>query len=135
MVTPLPTSATAAEAALTWKTYSVRGTEKAELLRFITDGLVLRGCRILDEPNPSRAPFYIVFETPAGERQGVLAYARKRRAASGYWDAKLARNIARDKLQSAQLFEMGWALLVIWECESVREEELRQRLVEFLSPA
>ena len=58
-----------------WKTYSVRRADKEPLLRFILEALEMRGCRVLHASDANRAPFYIVFETPAGERHGLLAYA------------------------------------------------------------
>lgn len=61
--------------ALQWKIYSVQRNEKAALLKFIVDGLGMRGCRAISASDPRNAPFYIVFETPAGERQAILAYA------------------------------------------------------------
>ncbi len=33
------------------------------------------GCRIIHRPPPDRAPFVLTFETPSGERAGVVAYA------------------------------------------------------------
>jgi hypothetical protein len=71
----LPDSSAGIAAALEWKTYRVRRRDKAALLKFIPDGLTVRGCRILSATDPGQAPFYIVFETPAGERHAVLAYA------------------------------------------------------------
>ncbi len=71
----IPESAVGLETALSWKTYNVRRAEKALLLRFIVDALRMRGCEVLYASDPARAPFYIVFETPAAERHGVLAYA------------------------------------------------------------
>lgn len=38
-------------------------------------GLRDAGCRILHEPDARRAPFLISFETPDGERIGIVAYA------------------------------------------------------------
>lgn len=35
-----------------------------------------------------------------------------------YWLPKLARNVERDNLAHARLQEMGWNVLVIWECET-----------------
>lgn len=71
----IPEAATGTEAPLSWKTYAVRASEKALLLRFVLQGLEARGCRVTASTDPGHAPFYIVFETPAGERQGVLVYA------------------------------------------------------------
>jgi hypothetical protein len=65
----------ALEGAFGWKSYSVQRSDKEPLLKFIIEGLKQRGCTIRHMPDPGRAPFYIVFETPAGERHGLLAYA------------------------------------------------------------
>lgn len=71
----LPESSIGAERAFGWKTYSVSPTDKAPLLGFLREGLEDRGCKILHASGPDRAPFYLVIETPGGERLGVLAYA------------------------------------------------------------
>jgi DNA (cytosine-5)-methyltransferase 1 len=71
----LPESAAGVESAINWKTYSVSRSGKEPLLKFILDALQMRGCSIVFASEPTEAPFYIVFETPAGERHGVLAYA------------------------------------------------------------
>jgi hypothetical protein len=61
--------------ALEWETYSVRRSGKEPLLRFLTEALEMRRCRVVYASDAGQAPFYIVFETPGGERHGVLAYA------------------------------------------------------------
>jgi hypothetical protein len=71
----LPESATGLAAACSWKTYSVSRAAKAPLMRFIADALRMRGCEVIFASDPARAPFYIVFDTPTGERHGLLAYA------------------------------------------------------------
>ncbi|MEQ8935612.1 MAG: hypothetical protein RIE56_07455, partial [Amphiplicatus sp.] len=63
------------EDALHWKTYPVRRRDKAPLLDFVITGLKERGCNVLYASEPDHAPFYVVFETPGGERQGILVYA------------------------------------------------------------
>lgn len=63
------------ESALSWISYSVGRTAKAPLLKFITSALEDRQCRILHASEPARAPFFIIFETRAGHRHGLLAYA------------------------------------------------------------
>lgn len=70
-----PESSVGVESAFSWKTYSVSRTDKAPLLAFMLEALEARGCQIVDSSKPNRAPFYIVFDTPSGERQAVLAYA------------------------------------------------------------
>lgn len=34
-----------------------------------------------------------------------------------YWHAKLARNVARDKCSFTKLTELGWKVIVVWECD------------------
>jgi len=61
--------------ALGWKVYSVSRSDKAPLLEFVTKALEARNCQIVFASQPNRAPFYVVFDTPAGDRQGLLIYA------------------------------------------------------------
>ena len=44
-------------------------------MRFIREALENSGCRILHEPDPSSAPYRFTFETPEGERLGIIVYA------------------------------------------------------------
>jgi|CXWL01.1.fsa_nt_gi hypothetical protein len=71
----VPESAIGSAGALSWKTYGVKRADKALLLKFIVDGLQDRGCKIVSTTDPAVAPFFIVTETPSGERQAILAYA------------------------------------------------------------
>jgi len=50
----------------------------------------------------------------------------------GYWGPKLARNIERDKSNISSLKNMGWEVLVIWECEASNEKALALQLRRFL---
>ncbi len=59
----------------TFKTYNVLRADREPLLRFMLDALIGSGCRIIHEPLPTEAPFRITFETPDGERIGIIAYA------------------------------------------------------------
>ncbi|MCI0640790.1 MAG: very short patch repair endonuclease [Gemmataceae bacterium] len=54
-----------------------------------------------------------------------------------YWVAKLARNAARDRKNRARLKRLGWKVLVVWECQTVRSkrETLTHRLLAFLQAA
>ena len=36
---------------------------------------------------------------------------------AGFWDAKFQYNIERDRRNYAKLEEMGWRVIIIWECE------------------
>ena len=52
---------------------------------------------------------------------------------SDYWRPKLEGNKQRDIENEAKLKEDGWNVLVVWECETVREEKLSKRLKRFLA--
>ena len=71
----IPESGVGFAKALDWRTYSVRSSDKEPLRRFILEALELRGCRVINASAPDRAPFYIVYETSDGQRNGLLAYA------------------------------------------------------------
>lgn len=60
---------------MNYRTYSVSRRAKAPLLRFMLEALEKEGCRILHEPSAGEAPFRVTFETPSGERMGIIAYA------------------------------------------------------------
>lgn len=38
-----------------------------------------------------------------------------------FWEAKFARNVARDQAAIAELEQMGWRAITIWECELKRD--------------
>jgi DNA mismatch endonuclease, patch repair protein len=45
-----------------------------------------------------------------------------------YWEAKIARNRARDEGQQAGLETLGWRVVIVWECEAKDTEALAARL-------
>jgi DNA mismatch endonuclease (patch repair protein) len=49
-----------------------------------------------------------------------------------FWNRKLDTNIERDKLFRRKLRSMGWKVLVIWQCETRRPENLLGKLERFL---
>jgi len=57
------------------RTYSVNAKAREPLVNFMTGALVGAGCKIIHSTRPDRAPFVIAFETPTGERIGIVAYA------------------------------------------------------------
>ena len=56
-------------------TYGVSPSDREPLIRFMVDSLQNQGCRVIFSPPPNRAPFRLTFETPQGERMGIVAYA------------------------------------------------------------
>lgn len=61
-------------------------------------------------------------------------HARLPSTRSEFWADKFARNKARDARDLARALAEGWETLVIWECETADEDELRERLAGFLGP-
>ena len=54
------------------------------------------------------------------------------RSRHDYWVPKLKRNVERDAQNLAALAELGWEMLVIWECETKDRLALAARLASFL---
>ncbi|MBI1867479.1 MAG: hypothetical protein HYS06_04190 [Methylocystis sp.] len=57
------------------RTYSVNPKARRPLVDFMTGALMAAGCKIIHSSPADRAPFVVVFETPTGERMGIVAYA------------------------------------------------------------
>ena len=57
---------------------------------------------------------------------------RKPQSNTGYWHAKLERNVKRDRQNVEQLIQSGWDVLTLWECEMKSADALLGRLREFL---
>jgi hypothetical protein len=64
-----------ADHTLPYTIYGVDRRHREPLLRFIHEALVASGCRVIHSSGADHAPFRISFETAAGERMGVIAYA------------------------------------------------------------
>lgn len=58
------------------------------------------------------------------------AYTPKSRV--DFWEKKFAENIKRDKRIKPVLLEMGWKVLIIWECQTKNENKLYDQLKSFL---
>jgi DNA mismatch endonuclease (patch repair protein) len=52
---------------------------------------------------------------------------------TGYWTTKLDRNRSRDLANRRRLRDLGWKVLVIWECELRKPERLRARVARFFA--
>lgn len=60
---------------------------------------------------------------------------RKPLSNQAYWLPKLERTIQRDIHSIGQLKELGWEILVVWECSIGDVNELTCRITTFLSPS
>ncbi len=56
------------------------------------------------------------------------AYTPKSRVA--FWMKKFAGNVTRDQRNEEALRNLGWQVLVIWECETRDEDHMGRRLAE-----
>lgn len=56
----------------------------------------------------------------------------KPRSNTDYWNAKLGRNIIRDRESERRLRELGWHVLVVWECETLEPGRLGVKLEKYL---
>lgn len=50
-----------------------------------------------------------------------------------YWEKKFARNVERDRRCLNAYREMGWTVLVIWECELRQKEQMVKKLRDYLA--
>jgi DNA mismatch endonuclease, patch repair protein len=58
------------------------------------------------------------------------AYSPKSRVE--FWEKKFEQNIDAHDKAMRELGQMGWRVLVIWECELVNLDKVKQRLTHFL---
>lgn len=49
-----------------------------------------------------------------------------------FWNKKLDKNIARDKINMEKIKELGWDVLVVWTCELKNMDTLKDKIVSFL---
>jgi len=66
-------------------------------------------------------------------RHEGCALARLPKSRLDFWIPKLQRNKCRDAEKQAQLEQMGWRFLVIWECEIKHKASLAMKIKSFLS--
>jgi len=50
-----------------------------------------------------------------------------------FWLAKFASNVERDRKVTLELRRRGLRVLTLWECETTDPEQLRAKLMRFLS--
>ena len=61
-------------------------------------------------------------------------YASTPKTRVDFWNEKFRKNVERDARQQRQLLEMGWRVVIVWECELRRPEELKERLKTIALP-
>lgn len=50
----------------------------------------------------------------------------------GFWHKKLKCNVDRDRKNRAELKRLGWHVIVIWECQTVKDKFPPRILAEFI---
>ncbi len=50
-----------------------------------------------------------------------------------FWDSKLDDTITRDKINQKKLRDLGWHVIVIWECEMKNLQQLETKLARLLN--
>lgn len=55
-------------------------------------------------------------------------YAYTPKSKMAFWTAKFSENIKRDSRKSRALSDLGWRVIVVWECELQNSDRLRRRL-------
>jgi DNA mismatch endonuclease (patch repair protein) len=66
-------------------------------------------------------------------RHAGCKLARLPKSRHEFWVPKLNSNQERDKKNQAILREMGWRVLVIWECQLKNTSETMRTVKEFLN--
>lgn len=61
-------------------------------------------------------------------RHPYCRYATTPKTRQEYWLPKFMANVERDARKEAQLRELGWRVLIVWECETRDRGELMTRL-------
>lgn len=65
---------------------------------------------------------------------GHMRCPRSKRPSSRreFWQKKLDGNIERDKRYRRELRQLGWKVLVVWECETKAPNRLSKKLERFM---
>ena len=50
-----------------------------------------------------------------------------------YWSEKFERNRMRDERNRLELEDLGWQVLIVWECETRRPDQLKRAIRSFLA--
>ena len=67
-------------------------------------------------------------------RHGRCRYAYTPKSRIAFWTKKFADNVARDRRNEDALRDLGWRVLVIWECETRDIAGIRRTLIECIHP-
>ena len=60
-------------------------------------------------------------------------YGRLPKSRIEYWGPKIAQNRVRDRLQAKALRKAGWSVMVVWQCQLKKLDDLDTRVDHFLN--
>ena len=49
-----------------------------------------------------------------------------------FWEEKFEGNIARDRRSRRALHDLGWRVMVVWECETKDQTAVKERILAFI---
>ena len=67
-------------------------------------------------------------------RHANCKYSTLPKTNKSFWNRKFDDNVRRDKYVRQQLLEIGYELMVIWECQTKNISDLENRLFDFVGP-
>ena len=59
-------------------------------------------------------------------------YASSPKTRVRFWEDKFEGNVVRDRRNGDAMHELGWRVMVIWECETRDREAVAERISEYL---
>ena len=59
-------------------------------------------------------------------------HASNPKTRESFWKSKLEENVARDRRNETALRDLGWRVMVVWECETKDLEAIAARIKSFL---
>ena len=59
-------------------------------------------------------------------------YASSPKTHVRFWEEKFEDNVVRDRRNGIALHDLGWRVMVIWECETKDQKAIAERIVRFL---
>jgi DNA mismatch endonuclease (patch repair protein) len=115
-----------------------KDTQPERIVRKLANGLGYRyrlhGARLPGRPDlvfPSRRKVIFVHGC-FWHRHAGCERASTPKTRLAFWTAKFCSNSERDRRVERELEEMGWATMIIWQCELKDLDRLSNRLLEFL---
>ena len=115
-----------------------RDTRPEKIVRRIAHGLGFRfrlhrrdlpGCPDLVFP---RHRAVIMVHGCFWHRHPGCKYASSPKTRVRFWEEKLEANVVRDRRNEIALRDLGWRVMVLWECETKDHEAVQERIAGFL---